>query len=66
MRNFIVVFEVFKQDWIPNGSKEVEYVKINVEAGNKKIAAMRAIQELNKKNGYSDKYKNIKSIEEVA
>lgn len=66
MRNFIVVFEVFKQDWIQNGSKEVEYVKINVEAGNKKIAALRAIQELNKKSGYSDKYKNIKSIEEVA
>jgi hypothetical protein len=60
MRNFNVIFEVFDE----NGKKEMKTV--SVEAGNKKIAALRGMQELNKIDGYSERYKNLVKIEEVA
>lgn len=60
MRKFNVIFDVFDAD----GSKEVK--TITVEAGNKKIAALRGMQTINKLDGYSEKFKNVVQIEEVA
>ena len=60
MRKFNVVFEVFDA----NGKKELKTV--SVEAGNKKIAALRGMQAINKLAGYSEKFKNVTRVEEVA
>ena len=60
MRKFNVIFEVFEE----NGQKEMK--TIAVEAGNKKLAALRGMQAINKLDGYSEKYKNVVQIEEVA
>ena len=60
MRKFNVVFEVFDA----NGKKELKTV--SVEAGNKKIAALRGMQTINKLAGYSEKFKNVTRVEEVA
>ena len=60
MRKFNVIFEVFNV----NGQKEMKTVA--VEAGNKKLAALRGMQAINKLDGYSEKFKNVIQIEEVA
>lgn len=60
MHKFNVIFEVFNE----NGQKEMKTVA--VEAGNKKIAALRGMQAINKLDGYSEKFKNVVQIEEVA
>lgn len=60
MRKFNVIFEVFND----KGQKEMKIVL--VEAGNKKIAALRGMQAINKLDGYSEKFKNVVQIEEVA
>lgn len=60
MRKFNVVFEVF------DDAGKKEYKTISVEAGNKKIAALRGMQAINKIDGYSERYKNVKRVEEVA
>lgn len=60
MRNFNVIFEVFDE----NGMKELK--RVSVEAGNKKLAALRGMQAINKLDGYSEKFKNVVQIEEVA
>lgn len=60
MRKFNVTFEVF----MPTGKKQNRVVV--VEAGNKKLAALRAMTEINKLDGYSQLYKNVVKIEEVA
>ena len=60
MRKFNVIFEVFNE----NGQKEMKTVA--VEAGNKKLAALRGMQAINKLDGYSEKFKNLVQIEEVA
>ena len=60
MHKFNVIFEVFNE----NGQKEMKTV--SVEAGNKKIAALRGMQAINKLAGYSEKFKNVVQIEEVA
>jgi hypothetical protein len=60
MRKFNVIFEVFDE----NGQKEMKTVA--VEAGNKKLAALRGMQTINKLEGYSEKFKNVVQIEEVA
>ncbi len=59
MRKFNVIFEVFEE----NGRKEIK--TIMVEAGNKKLAALRGMQAINKLDGYSEKFKNVVQIEEV-
>ena len=59
MRKFNVIFEVFNE----NGQKEMKTVA--VEAGNKKIAALRGMQAINKLDGYSERFKNVVRIEEV-
>ena len=60
MRKFNVVFEVFDS----LGNKELKTV--SVEAGNKKVAAIRGMQAINKLEGYSGRYKQMKRVEEVA
>ena len=60
MKTFRVTFEVFKND----GTKE--YKPVIVEAGNKKLAAIRAMTEINKIEGYAMLYKNVHGIVEVA
>ena len=59
MKTFRVTFEVFMND----GTKE--YKPVIVEAGTKKLAAVRAMIEINKIEGYSMLYKNVHSIAEV-
>lgn len=59
MRKFNVTFEVF----VSAGTKQNK--TITVEAGTKKLAALRAMVEINKIDGYSQLYKNVIGIEEV-
>ena len=59
MKNYIVEFEVFSDD----GKKS--YRTINIEAGNKKIAALRAMSKINKDQSLAQSYKNLLSIREV-
>ena len=59
MRKFNVTFEIFIT------SSRKEYKTITVEAGTKKIAALRAMQEINKLPGYAEKYKAVNSVMEV-
>lgn len=59
MRKFNVTFEIFNA----NGTKSKN--TITIEAGNKKMAALRAMVAINKFDGYSELYKNIIKIEEV-
>lgn len=60
MKNYIVEFEVFDND----GKKS--YITVTVEAGNKKIAAVRAMSKINKDQSVAQLYKNLLSIREVA
>lgn len=60
MRKFNVTFEVF----MSTGKKQNK--TITIEAGNKKLAALRAMMEINKLEGYSQLYKNVVKVEEVA
>ena len=59
MSNYEVTFEVFTD----NSTKPREELKIKAEAGNKKLAVLRAMQTINKMEGYSNLYKNIKKVE---
>lgn len=60
MRKFNVTFEVF----MSTGKKQNKIIMI--EAGTKKLAALRAMTEINKLDGYSQLYKNVVKVEEVA
>lgn len=60
MRKFNVTFEVF----MSTGKKQNKVIA--VEAGNKKLAALRGMMEINKLDGYSQLYKNVVKVEEVA
>ena len=62
MRTFNVVFTVFETNSI--GSKKASKI-ISVHAENQRTAVLRAMQEINALPGYSEKYKTVKSIEEV-
>lgn len=59
MKKFVVSFEIH----LYNG-KKIERIK--VEAGSKKLAAIRAISEINKRPEYTNQYKNIIGVEEAA
>lgn len=41
------------------------YKVIEVEAGNKKMASIRAMTEINKDSSYSGLFKNITKVEEI-
>lgn len=60
MKKFNVIFEVFMADGHPVNET------ITVEADNKRNACSRALLEMSKWAGYSGKFKQIKSVEEVA
>lgn len=60
MKKFKVVFEVFRSN------NYTENKTVSVEAGNKKIACTRAMTEINRQGDYSEYFKKIKSVEEVA
>ena len=60
MRKFNVTFEVF----MSTGKKQ--NLTITIEAGNKKLAALRGMMEINKLDGCSQLYKNVVKVEEVA
>lgn len=57
MRKWHVIFEVFK------GTNR-EMKSVDVEAGTKKLAMLRAMSEINKIDGYSNLFKQVYSIEE--
>ena len=57
MRKWHVIFEIFK------GTNR-EMKSVDVEAGTKKLAMLRAMSEINKIEGYSDLFKQVYSIEE--
>ena len=57
MRKWHVIFEVFK------GTNR-EMKSVDVEAGTKKLAMLRAMSEINKIDGYSELFKQVYSIEE--
>lgn len=59
MKKWKVVFEVYRE-----AGKEIK--DIIIEAGNKKIAMMRAMVEINNLAGYSELFKKVNRIEEVA
>lgn len=58
MKHFSVTFEVHR------GSSHKEFKTVSVEAGNKKLAAIRGMISINQLNGYSNLFKNIVRIEE--
>ena len=60
MKTYIVEFEIFNDD----GKKS--YRTVSIEAGNKKLAAVRAMMEVNKDQSVAQLYKNLLSVREVA
>lgn len=60
MKKYRVMFEIYNED----GSKQ--YMDIFVEAGNRKMATLRAMGEISKNEKYRNLFKNVKEIAEVA
>lgn len=60
MKKYVVEFEIFFGD----GNKG--YKTVTIEAGSKKIAALRAMTEINKDQSVAQLYKNLLSVREVA
>lgn len=60
MKKFNVIFEVYRSNTY------TEDKTVSVEAGNKKLACMRAMAEINRQGDYSSYFKKVKSVEEVA
>lgn len=61
MKHWSVTFEVF----LGNSMNGKEFKTIDVEAGTKKLAAIRAMTIINKMEGYENLFKQVKSVEEV-
>lgn len=61
MKQWKVVFEIFRD----NSTKGREIKIVGVEAGTKKLAAIRAMSVINKMEGYENLFKQVKSVEEV-
>lgn len=58
MNQYKVTFEVFREN------RQKELATVIVEAGNKKMASLRAMMKLKEdKPEYSDLFKSIKSVE---
>ncbi|WP_458459299.1 hypothetical protein [Pseudobutyrivibrio sp.] len=60
MKKFRVIFKIYIT------KDRLQLKEMIVEAGNKKMASIRALSEISKDKAYSNVYKNIVSIEEVA
>lgn len=63
MKKFLVTFDVFK--YIDQYKTKAVKETITIEAGNKRVASLRAMAELNKNKEYEGLYKSLRSIEEV-
>lgn len=61
MKKWIVFFDIYSD----TTTKKQNTVCVVVEAGTKKLAMTRGIQELNKMKEYVNCYKSLKAIEEV-
>ena len=59
MKKFRVFFNIFRDGRI------IEKKIIVVESGNKKLAAFRAMREINKETKYANLYMSIDRVEEV-
>ena len=60
MNQYKVTFEIF------HGNKRKELKSVIVEAGNKRLASLRAMKKLNEDNpSFVDLFKNIKAVESV-
>lgn len=60
MNQYKVIFEVFHE------SKKKELVSMTVEAGNKKLASLRAIKKLSdEKPEFGNLFKTIKAVEGI-
>lgn len=64
MEKYNVTVEVFRKDVDVVGTHG-EQVKVEVEAGNKKLAVLRAMSELNKSKEYSNCYERLVSVEKI-
>ena len=62
MKHWSVTFEVF----LGNSKNGKELKVIDVEAGTKKLAAIRAMTLINKMEGYENLFKQVMKVEEVA
>lgn len=60
MKKYKVVVEVYLD------RNRVERKEVIVEAGNKKMASLRALGQISKEKGYVSLYKSVKSVEEAA
>lgn len=59
MKKFKIIFEIHLD------RDRKDYKEIIIEAGNKKVASIRAMYEIGKFQEYSGLFKNIISVEEV-
>lgn len=60
MKKFKVLIDIF------HGRDRVETRTFTVEAGNKKMATIRALSEVSKIKEFASFYKSVKSVEEVS
>lgn len=60
MKKYSVTVEIFHE----NGTRDIKTVV--VEAGNKRLASVRALREISKNEKYANLFKGIKSVEAVA
>lgn len=63
MKKFLVTFDIYK--YIDQYKTKAVKETITIEAGNKRVASLRAMAELNKNKEYEGLYKTLRSIEEV-
>lgn len=59
MKKFKILIDIF------HGRDRVETRAFTVEAGNKKMATIRALSEVSKIKEFASFYKSVKSVEEV-
>lgn len=64
MKHYRVTFEIFPD--LNLVAHKVLTAEITVEAGNKKLAMIRALSDIGKCPEFSGMYKNVLKIEEVA
>lgn len=63
MKKYIVTFDIHR--YIDTYKTESEQKIIEIEAGNKRVASLRAMMEINKIPEYEGLYKTLRTIEEV-
>jgi len=63
MKKYNVTFDIYQ--YVNNYKTEATQYSIEVEAGNKKMASLRAMSEINRLPQFEGLYKTLKTIEEV-